>query len=675
MTKIRQILIALFIICLIDTQSLAQSNFYKKYFQNDDFNFKNNDNLVISSTEFEDYKTKLSNYNKVFIICNSNFIYKNYGECNPADIKSVSSLNNITVIQKSNEIFSLFKIQDGYSTVFLIPEINFINPTKLEILRTYLQAIRNSDLTNISEIEDSKNFKNTLFSLVSSWIFEIFYLTIIGILFVGLSYKSFKMVIDSPSIISKKLWADIYLKSLNFFKEHSLVFLLIILLISLFSVVSIDYFYYPETRTFTKGLFLKTINPFTVQYLYNASDSRPLYLFVIFHTFLILMINFLSPFYLNFIKESFSKLKNSKFKLKNVAYIYIFNVLAIVFLTIKSVNNESLGLISLNFVCALLTGLYLNYKKFDFVSSFTHIEKLIISLTVVSFFAISIYCSNNFCKYYVKNLYREDRLIGVNNMLVMLPYIKSTTEDVLIAEFKPDTDRSIFIEEYLLSFAKYKSIVYRPIPELDLNTSGVIASKNLKDLSELIFKNIELRNIITTKDLSKFFYLTQNSEFKEDLKIEIEYYCSAGVFKNYIKLEGEQLMAMAPCSSKNIETNKILFNVDQNTFHFKEGRVYEFDNYENVKAIKFLNSEGKEPYTINFLNIKKEQLYFIYLNEGKTETITNYILKTEIDSKLNGFKSKSDFINYLKLNKIIGNNFMIWSMDKYVIIKNDYKKN
>ena len=675
MIKIRQILIALFVACLIGKQSLAQSTFYTKYFQNDDFNFRNNDNLVISSTEFEDYKSNYSNYKKVFIVCNSNFTFKNHGECSTSHVKNFSELNKITIIQKSDEIFSIFKIQDGYTNVFLIPEINFIKPAKLEILRTYLQAVRNADLTNVAELEDSQNFKNTLFSYMSSWIFEIFYLSIIGTMFVGLSYKLLRMIIESPSILSKKLWMDIYLKSLNFFKEHSLVFLLIILLISLFSVVSIDYFYYPETRTFAKGLFLKTINPFTVQYLYNAMDSRSLYLFVLFHTFLVLMINFLSPLYLSFIKDAFSKLKNSEFKLKNISYVYVFNILKVVFLTTKSVTNESLGLISLNIVCAFILGLYLNFKRFDILVEFTKLEKLIIGFLVIMFFVLSFYCSNNYCKYYVKTFYREDKLIGVNNKLVMLPYIKSTTEDVLISDFVTETDAPIFINEYLLSFSKYKNIIYKPITELDLNSSGVIASKNLKYLSELIFKSGELRSRITNKEITKFFYITQNNEFREDLKLELEYTCSAGIFKNFIKLEGNNLIGMSPCSSKNTDTNKVLFSVDQNTFNFKEGRVYELDNYENIKAIKFLNSEGREPYKINFLNIREDQLYFIYLSDGKTETIANYILQAEIEAKLNGFNSKSAFINYLKLNKIIGNNFVIWSMDKYVIIKNDYKKN
>ncbi len=132
---------------------------------------------------------------------------------------------------------------------------------------------------------------------------------------------------------------------------------------------------------------------------------------------------------------------------------------------------------------------------------------------------------------------------------------------------------------------------------------------------------------------------------------------------------------MSPCSNKNYSTNKLLFNVDISKFNVNEDTIYEFDNYESIKSIKIFNNKGEEPFKINFLKINKNQFYYVYFNEDKSETITNYIFNNKGINDLNSITSNSDFINYLKLNKLIENNFMIWSFDSYVIIKNDYRKN
>ena len=672
MSKIKLFIFILFLfICLFKTsKSYSQDSFYIKYFQTEEFNFKNNDNLIFSSSNFSEYKDKILSYKKVFIICNSNdFKYKDLVECSFDNVQSLDKNYQVTYIQKSNEIFNVLKITDSYTTIFFIPEINFSKPSKIEILSSYLQAIKNSDLSSLTEYNKFSGIKKIIFGTFDTWVFELFYLCVIGILFVSLTNRLLK--------ISDKTLKKITLLAWEFIKNNAVMFLLLFLVIGLFFMVAKDYLYNEQTHNVEKGLFLRTVNPFTLHNSFSADDSRPLYLFVLFHTVIFICILLLAPFLSRLIQDSISNIKNINLKPRSIALIFLINIFGLLFLTIFNFS-DLLSYIVLTFILSLIFGLLIILKNIYLFETFNQLEKKIILFSILILLSFNIICRSNKCEFLTNKSYRYDSLVGVPAKITMTPYLKKTSDDVLISNFLIYSDSPLFIDNYLFSFNKFSKINNKHISEFDSKNSFFIVSDELKKISNFLFSNSAILNILKNDKPSSFFYVTKiPNTNKQDLKIEIEYYCSNAIYKNFFKINQEKVISLNPCNNKEINVNKVSIILDKNLFDLKENEIYEITELEYLKSLRITDYEGKDYYKVNFINLSKVNNYYVVFKDYNSSEIDNYFFNdsSRVGLDVASFTNKNEFINYLKINKKIKNDFLIWSPDKYIIIKNDFKKN
>lgn len=655
-----KIFILFLFICVFKTNTVySQDIFYIKYFQTEGFNFKNNDNLIISSSNFSEYEDQILSYKKVFIICNSDtFKYKDLASCNSDNVISLDKSFQITMIQKSKEIFTVLKTTDSYTTIFFIPEINFSKPSKIEILSSYLQAIKNSDLAIVSGTNNFSGLKKIIYNTFNTWMFELFYLCLIGILIVSLTNRVLK--------ISNKSFKNISLLAREFIKSKAATFLLSFLVIGLFFVYAKHYLFNEQAHSVEKGLLLKTVNSFTLHNTFGANVA------ILICTFFIL------PYLSRLIQDSISNIKKINLKSRHTAFLFLLNIF--VLLILLSLNFSGLlPYVALSFISSIIFGLIIVFKNIQLNEIFYQFEKKFIFFLLLILLGFNTVCKLNKCEFLNNKSYRYDDLVGISAKISMTPYLKKTTDDVLISNFSIYTDGPIFIENYLLSFNKFSKINNKHISEFNSKkNSFFIVSEELKKINAFLFSGPSNLNFVKIDIPTNFFYLSKISDTsKQDLKFEVEYYCNNTNFKNFLKINHEEVVSLNPCKNKEVNVNKIFIDIDRNLFDLNENEIYEITEFEYIKSLKITDLAGKEFYKVNFINLSKLNNYYVVFKNNNSLEIDNYFFSESylIDLDVGSFKSKNEFINYLKINNKIKNDFLIWSPDKYTIIKNDFKKN
>lgn len=660
---------------------------YEEFQEDSDFKKKSHNALIdtfsLPNSVFSNSLKDL-NYKILFFVCNSNYEEKDIFTCSTDEVANLSKDSKTYEVitlkdTKNNEEIIIHFFNTPYTNIFVLNASLFENTDKLNMLSTYLGSINRSSRVSVDNPNISdKNFNQNLQDYLKSTTFEIFVYAIITFILVLLSSKiivylhknyknlNFKILIN----LIDDLFFGTFAKNKNI-KLFLIVSILFYIVLFLQLVIGSS----GSKTMFIKNLFL---NFFDFNFFNKLSLNKlPEIIFYSYSYFLIfLFIVSKLDYVIQLILNLFNKVRYSETNSKNIKNLFLFLYIISIVLLVNFFNNFSFELLIFFTIFNILVFTLMARKSVDFYIYFSNKQKITITTIVLLLVGISIYFQNSS----KAPSFKYENLIGISDKVVLLPYKKQTSEDVLFNSFK-DTNLNypLFVDEFLVFHPEYSKYLNKNISKFEEKDENfILVAKSSDRLLRGILSNPKILTNLDSSNNSRHILVNQSIP-NSDIYINLNVNCTYKDENNF-RIKSYFTDRNSFKSSELNLGNLVGCNSDNKTYTFKlpnqilisENFIVQFIN----KDLRFINSfffeNSSKDTNLVYKEFEVKNNFYFYIESFKNSNgqISNYFVtdKTEISF------GNTDFIeniNILKKDKFIGNTFNIWSLDPYRIIINN----
>jgi hypothetical protein len=279
---------------------------------------------------------------------------------------------------------------------------------------------------------------------------------------------------------------------------------------------------------------------------------------------------------------------------------------------------------------------------------------------------------------------RYDKLIGVSDKIVILPYQKNTTNEVLISKFEEELTFPLFVDNYLVYYPGYREILNLPAKDFSRHENSIITTFNIKSLISALIDNKYLLDNSLNQNVSRFFYL-ESVLADSEVKLILNASCGETNSRN-IKLisytsnsegidsEDTNLGTLLSCDKNIVEYSFSLNNDD-----IKNNSINELLFDENIYLKSVFIEKDRVREELLYIPVKKVSLsgsldmYYLDFRKDGEDRFVNYYLGDHKSYVVDRNLRIDEVLNYFKKQSYIGNDFKIWTLNKYQIIKNSFR--
>jgi len=622
---------------------------------------KNKDYLLLLSSQIsEDFfiQNNLNSYKTVFLICDKNFKVLD----NTCLVNGYLSDTNVTKFATDN--FQILNNIIGLNiSLIAIPQNYFITPASRQQLEEYISALEESY---------KKDFIISRHKIeLSPFLIETAGYTISILLFLVVFYG---ILINLKSVNDLKKYKEKFILYYLTLKRYRVLLLLLFVILFCIYIFGLAILSIKKVQGISITFILNYV--IDVIRLKDLDVVRSQYILIYsFGMLLTLVLYFVFDIFELF-RISVHKIQVKSLNINIYKWGSVFLALVLILLSLIKVYSWVNILILLCLFYIIDSG----YKnKIIYHSLFSYKEKLVL---IIALFILIIGATNSvkFFPASLEKVYRD--LIGVNHKIVMLPYYKDADPNEFFQDYSINVNFPVFIDDYLIYDKKFKNIYNKNIKEFKANTNYIIVGDFSSDefIKDLVLNN-NLLNEFRVSGVSNLIKVNNdNLDFSQDINISIIIDCSIDIKPTTIsiakvndeskkKLEYNDLLYFLGCNndqSSQTLSYKVPFNTDIN-----KGDIFYIKgiDFKYVKALS-MTAENKQlnidyykiPTTNYFSKITNGNDVYVYGSNTKNIDFTNNVLNS------NEF-SISPNINKLKENGFIGNQFTIWTIKPFQILK------
>jgi len=622
---------------------------------------KNKDYLLLLSSQIsEDFfiQNNLNSYKTVFLICDKNFKVLD----NTCLVNGYLSDTNVTKFATDN--FQILNNIIGLNiSLIAIPQNYFITPASRQQLEEYISALGESY---------KKDFIISRHKIeLSPFLIETAGYTVSILLFLVVFYG---ILINLKSVNDLKKYKEKFILYYLTLKRYRVLLLLLFVILFCIYIFGLAILSIKKVQGISITFILNYV--IDVIRLKDLDVVRSQYILIYsFGMLLTLVLYFVFDIFELF-RISVHKIQVKSLNINIYKWGSVFLALVLILLSLIKVYSWVNILILLCLFYIIDSG----YKnKIIYHSLFSYKEKLVL---IIALFILIIGATNSvkFFPASLEKVYRD--LIGVNHKIVMLPYYKDADPNEFFQDYSINVNFPVFIDDYLIYDKKFKNIYNKNIKEFKANTNYIIVGDFSSDefIKDLVLNN-NLLNEFRVSGVSNLIKVNNdNLDFSQDINISIIIDCSIDIKPTTIsiakvndeskkKLEYNDLLYFLGCNndqSSQTLSYKVPFNTDIN-----KGDIFYIKgiDFKYVKAV-LITAENKQlnidyykiPTTNYFSKITNGNDVYVYGSNTKNIDFTNNVLNS------NEF-SISPNINKLKENGFIGNQFTIWTIKPFQILK------
>ena len=621
---------------------------------------------------------------KLILICNSKFEEENFFECDSENFKFLGDKESYTEEKFFNKetgegVFIYLANFKGLE-IFVLNESSFRISSQQEMIHSYFYALRENTKIPKEELKQNSSLRGfDLDSVKNSFSFELFIYVLISFIFLVIFYRLISLLPKSSNKYSLPHFISVCDEFIfGIFKTNFLTRSFYIFCIT--SYLGILYFFtqlYGLKQTFSILLLSSTKE---VIFLYESKDFDKIIFIVISYLFLLFLalsrIDTVSEIFKNlFLKISQTNIVKSSFK-----YLYIFsNFVLLVFIILLLRFGWFEVLLFLIFLNLYLS--FLVWKERIVISDLlSKYDKIFVCVFLV--FLVGFYFLINRISLEPKTRY--DKLIGVSDKIVILPYQKNTTNEVLISKFEEELTFPLFVDNYLVYYPGYREILNLPAKDFSRHENSIITTFNIKSLISALIDNKYLLDNSLNQNVSRFFYL-ESVLADSEVKLILNASCGETNSRN-IKLisytsnsegidsEDTNLGTLLSCDKNIVEYSFSLNNDD-----IKNNSINELLFDENIYLKSVFIEKDRVREELLYIPVKKVSLsgsldmYYLDFRKDGEDRFVNYYLGDHKSYVVDRNLRIDEVLNYFKKQSYIGNDFKIWTLNKYQIIKNSFR--
>ncbi|MBP8960977.1 hypothetical protein KBG31_01990 [Patescibacteria group bacterium] len=645
--------------------------------------------LVFSSDEFLDL-----NFGNTIFICDSPYKSEKF-ECSydyvaPLDLKLVS----ISTSPVASDIKIAISTADN-PKIIVIPEQILYTPSFRGKLTEYLGSYRWSlDFTDFSP---QLTPTSEPFNILKSWGFETFTYAFSFLVFIVVFRKLLVHLVHSPKdFLKKQTYVDYYNNMvLTFMRIHDFLLLGVIMGAVLFVPLTIfatvrytNSYNYEAFSTFFSVVF----NPSSIKMAITTLNKTLFVFYAYILVYAVVLGMYFLPSFLELTQASLNKLFKEE---KNIINPSLTKFLVLSFVVLGIFLSFAGDLVSLlPFLITLLSlSLYFSYLLLKSNPVFSPKEKTIaisvVSLTFILSFGINFYLSNK------KAEGRYQKLIDVTDKIVMLPYKKISTFEVF---YDPmilrDFPHPLLIDSFLVYHPNYLKIENKPLSkDSDFSRDYIVLGAPKEDYLKSVLKMRNLQKELYTNKVSSFFMLPNfKFEYLGNYSLRLEISCLQDLNPSLIELEIYQLDNKSKVSTRKVDLLNFpgCLRGDNPVFVVPVEMPYILDaslvlglsgfDLEFITSLQFFKNNF--PLDLTFLDYAP-QGKVLKSNYIQGQSLQVYSFSSHVppngrdflreDVRKNGAEfDLGSIATELKKEGLVGNAFVIWSLNEAVVLRNEY---
>jgi hypothetical protein len=624
------------------------------------------------------------------LICNTSFSTEDFS-CDRSGVTSTNlSIQKVADLHQGGAVQVGLGVEDG-SRLLVIPEIVLLVPSYRSTLSPFLKTY--SDSLGFSfdyDLEDQKT--PGIVDFLKSWSFETFVYVAAFTLFILVFKGTLVTLARNPKEFLK---IETYLKPLNclvnflrkyrWISAYGLILWAVGIAGFLFAVM------FKDRGGLDAGYLVSfavdSLKPGNVHvYVKHFNRTRLAFYGLMGAGALLFALHFLSDFY-DLIVLSLKKIFTSPSEATHVNIAFLKGALLFL-LTLGTLLSLVLPLPgSLSFLSILLLVVFYTSFLLYRTSYKLVLKEKIIAVAVLAG-TVSLGLLLNFISSTQVPPTRYQELIGVPDKVVMLPYRKEHSEEVL---FDPmvleDFDHSLFIDDYLIYHPSFTSIANKPLTgEVDLGGNSLIMGMDTDSYAKLLLQNESFRSTASSPSVSKNLLIPDfERDYGAEYSLELGIACST---------EGEP--GTLSLHTHHLDENGELKTEENEVLHFPgcfEGDRYVYEvpvdlgtvlSGPTLLSLEGLSS-GLELIRFDFLKdsdavggtyvrapADRHEVFIANISSvSPALTVYTYGLPAEhVVTYEGGFDLGSE-ATALKEAGLVDNPFIIWSLDEGVVIRNE----
>jgi len=645
--------------------------------------------LVFSSDEFLDL-----NFGNTIFICDTQYKGENF-ECSyDYVVSSDLRLVPISTSPVSPEIKIAISTADN-PKIIVIPEQILYTPSFREKLTDYLRSYTKS--LDFNDFSPQLTATSAPFNILKSWGFETFTYAFSFFVFIAVFRKFLIHLVHSPKdFLKKQTYVDYYNDMvLTFMRIHDFLLFGVIMgavffvPLTIFAAVRYTSSYnYEAFSTF----FSVVSNPATVAMTLKTLNKTLLAFYAYILGYVVVLGMYFLPSFLELVQTSLDRLFKKEKNIINSSFtkslILFFVVLGIFLSFVGNIVSLLPFLITLLFLA-----LYFSYLLLKSNPIFPAKEKTIaisvVSLTFILSFGINSYLSNK------KVGDRYQKLIGVPDKIVMLPYKKISTSEVF---YDPMTltnfPHPLLIDSFLVYHPNYLKIENKPLSkDSNFSVDYIVLGAPREDYLKSVLSLENLQKELSTDQISPFFMLPNfKFDYRDRYSLILKASCSQDLKPSLIELEIYQLDNKSKVSTRKVDLLNFpgCLRGDNPVFVVPVEMPYILDaslvlglsgfDLEFITSLQFFKNNF--PLDLTFLDYAP-QGKVLKSNYIQGQSLQVYSFSSHVppngrdflreDGRENGAKfDLGSVATKLKKEGLVGNAFVIWSPDEAVVLRNDY---
>jgi len=638
----------------------------------------------LENKTFEDFLLK-NDFSQVILFCNSSY-QGSFFSCNQESAEFISSLESSSQeikfqFPETKEISKIFLVNYLDRDFFIVPENFLLSKNQEKMVSEYFTSISRSFATSNTPIDSFSNSYIFIEKFAISPTFELLLYFGFAFLFTSFVYRLILYLKNNFFKINlKELVACFEDMLFGVFKENLYTKALYICFLIFYLLFIFLLFQKYGENTYKYFLELLKLNLLVE---IEKSNFKNIFVYIFLNFGFLVILSSRIDVVAEIFRNLFRKISKAEIIPESFKYLFLFFYFCLILSVILFSKFKFTELL----ILVVLINFYILYFFFKHNLSlrtlFKTKEKIIISIISIGIVLFGFWYDG----IEFTSKYRFDNLIGLRDPIVMLPYNKQTTEEVLIDEINEYYNFPLFVDEYLVHYPGIKNIENKNIRDFENNKSSLIVSKSQDRLLKKLVENPNILPSLKYTEKSNIFLAPKISENtnSQDLSLQFTIDCRSLNTTNLIarvyakdssgraRVQDIDLGNLLTCNS---ESKKYTFKVPKNLDLYVDS-ILDFKDLKPESLLKFeIIDPNNTLYTLNRFSIDFNNLYYFldFRSEDK-ENIVAYMTEDNPDYSISSkvAKNTAEIINELKMKKFIKDSFNIWTLEPYQIIKNEYE--
>lgn len=601
-------------------------------------------------------------------------------------------------------LFLRVKDEDFY----IIPEQSFVVVSYYRELSNYFEGVQRMEYQEIL-IEKNKDGPTVVERLrnLDSGLTKLFVETLSVFTLAALFWGALRALIKSPkALLEKKTYGLLWEKVSSFLFSCSKISTFVLVILVTVFIVLIVLLSYSDTGTLDIGYITSyERDALEVSSLADFVKEGNLFkAFFSFYNFLILIFFFLTllPYFLSLsvhILRRVGSKKVSRRILKPAIFLLLFTQ---IFLG-TSFSLESSHLLIIEFT--ILLGIFMYYFSRGDRTHFEFSPRQRLGLLVGLVIVVSVSLGVGYFRGARPVQYSLEPLIGVKDDIVLLPYYKQWGKHVLFEDLPIDSQTSIYVDEYLIHYPGYDTVVNTNIKNFNGEGDFIILSSGEGSVLRGLLASNTLLEELKSSEVSRFFVsdwynkcsdaecyakiVLDCSSDIDPVSINLKLWYYHNVYEEYRTPELE-LLKFPGCSEAGRGNGGVSGEIAENSLHtytvpLTVGRINTQNIIGELRGVDSKNLKnfevwsGEKQHSIEFVDFGSGSKILKNRADGRGDVLHSYSLEriSDVSFKVENAPeiNLSERINYLLQEGLLSNPFEIWSStNENAVIQNKFKE-